>query len=78
VLDWIDITAPDAETNVEATVNWICGETRGQATSGAEFFGESGKAPIACLLADMPWDATIPPAQKTLRHLRRAYRCGGP
>ncbi|HET7884220.1 MAG TPA: type IV secretory system conjugative DNA transfer family protein [Acetobacteraceae bacterium] len=71
VLDWIDIAAPDAETNVEATVNWICGETRGQVTSGAEFFGESGKALIACLLADMLWDATIPPGQRTLRQLRR-------
>ena len=30
--------SPEAETNVEAAVNWICGETRGQVTSGAEFF----------------------------------------
>jgi type IV secretion system protein VirD4 len=71
VLDWIDITRPDAETNVEATVNWICGETRGHVTSGAEFFGESGKALITCLLADMLWDPAIAPTQKTLRQLRR-------
>jgi type IV secretion system protein VirD4 len=72
VLDWIDIAAPEAETNVEAAVNWICGETRGHVTSGAEFFGESGKALIACLLADMLWDPQVAPERKTLRQLRRA------
>ena len=71
VLDWIDIGSPEAETNVEAAVNWICGETRGQVTSGAEFFGESGKALIACLLADMLWDPQVTPANKTLKQLRR-------
>jgi type IV secretion system protein VirD4 len=72
VLDWIDIGAPEAETNVEAAVNWICGETRGHVTSGAEFFGESGKALIACLLADMLWDPQVAPEHKTLKQLRRA------
>jgi type IV secretion system protein VirD4 len=72
VLDWIDIAAPEAETNIEAVVSWICGEPRGQFTSGAEFFRESGKALIACLLADMLWNAELPPAQKTLKQLRRA------
>jgi type IV secretion system protein VirD4 len=71
VLDWIDIAAPDAETNVEAAVNWICGEARAQITSGAEFFRESGKGLIACLLADMLWDETLDPERKTLRELRR-------
>lgn len=72
VLDWIDITAPEAETNVEATVNWLCGETRGQITSGGEFFRESGKGLIACLLADILWDPKRTPAEKTLKQLRRA------
>jgi type IV secretion system protein VirD4 len=71
VLDWIDTAAPEAETNVEAAVNWICGEARGQITSGADFFRESGKGLIACLLADMLWDPKRAPAEKTLRQLRR-------
>jgi type IV secretion system protein VirD4 len=71
VLDWIDIAAPDAETNVEAAVNWLCGETRGQVTSGADFFRESGKGLIACLLADTLWDPKRAREQKTLKHLRR-------
>jgi type IV secretion system protein VirD4 len=71
VLDWIDTAAPEAETNVEAAVNWICGEARAQITSGADFFRESGKGLIACLLADMLWDPKLAPATKTLRHLRR-------
>jgi type IV secretion system protein VirD4 len=72
VLDWIDIAAPEAETNVEAAVNWICGETRRHVTSGADFFGESGKALIACLLADMLWDPQVAPEHKMLKQLRRA------
>jgi type IV secretion system protein VirD4 len=71
VLDWIDVTASEAETNVEAAVNWICGEVRGQLTSGAEFFRESGKGLITCLLADMLWDTQLATTQKTLKHLRR-------
>lgn len=71
-LDWIDITAPEAEANVEAAVSWVCGETRGQTTSGAHFFRESGKGLIACLLADMLWDAQLAPERKTLKQLRRA------
>ena len=71
VLDWIDIAAPDAETNVEAAVNWICGEARGHITSGGEFFRESGKGLIACLLADMLWDPDLASERKTLRELRR-------
>ena len=79
VLDWIDIAAPDAETNVEAAVNWICGETRGQVTSGAEFFRESGKGLIACLLADMLWDPDLAPERKTLRATApRAGHAGSP
>lgn len=71
VLDWIDIAAPEAETNIEAVVSWMCGEPRGQVTSGADFFRESGKALIACLLADMLWDPHVLPAEKTLKQLRR-------
>ncbi len=72
VLDWIDIAAPEAETNIEAVVSWICGEARGQIVSGAEFFRESGKGLIACLLADMLWDPKVQREQKTLKQLRRA------
>ena len=71
VLDWIDTSSPEAETNIEAVVNWICGETRGQLTSGAEFFRDSGKGLIACLLADMLWTQGVAPERKTLKQLRR-------
>jgi type IV secretion system protein VirD4 len=72
VLDWIDIATPEAETNIEAVVAWICGEIRGQSSAGAEFFRESGKGLIACLLANMLWDPKLGPERKTLKHLRRA------
>ena len=71
VLDWIDTASPLAETHVEAVVGWIGGEARGQVTSGGEFFRESGRGLIACLLAHILWDSRLPPERKTLRELRR-------
>ena len=47
------------------------GEARSQITSGGEFFRESGKGLIACLMAHMLWDPSRAPRQKTLRELRR-------
>ena len=43
----------------------------GASPPGAEFFRESGKSLIACLLADLLWDPLLPPEQKTLRTLRQ-------
>ena len=70
-LDWIDVTSPLAESHVESVVGWISGEARGQLTSGGEFFRESGKGLIACLMAHMLWDPGRAPGEKTLRELRR-------
>ena len=70
VLDWIDVASPLAEANIEAVVGWITGETRDRATSGAEFFRESAKGLIACILADTLWDPALPAEQKTLAHVR--------
>jgi type IV secretion system protein VirD4 len=70
-LDWIDPASPLAESHIEAVVGWISGEARNQLTSGAEFFRESGKGLIACLLAHIIWDPNRPPEKKTLRELRR-------
>ncbi len=71
VLDWIDIASPLAEANVEAVVGWITGETKGRVTSGAEFFRESAKGLIACVIADTLWDPALPDGQKTLAHVRQ-------
>jgi type IV secretion system protein VirD4 len=71
VLDWIDIASPLAESHVAAVVGWITGETRPGTSSSGEFFKGSGQDLVACLLADMLWDPTIPPARKTLRTLQR-------
>ena len=70
-LDWIDPASPLAESHVEAVVGWISGEARGQITSGGEFFRESGKGLVACLMAHMLWDPAREPGEKTLHELRR-------
>lgn len=70
VLDWIDIRHPLAETNVHAVVGWIFGEAEGGSTDGDKFFRNWGRQLVACLLAHMLWDDTLPAAAKTLRTLR--------
>ncbi|HWX51528.1 MAG TPA: type IV secretory system conjugative DNA transfer family protein [Roseomonas sp.] len=70
VLDWIDITHPLAETNVHAVVGWIFGEAEGGGSESDKFFRNWGKQLVACLLAHMLWDDTLPPEAKTLRTLR--------
>ena len=71
VLDWIDIASPLAESHVAAVVGWITGENRPGTSGSGEFFKGSGQDLVACLLADMLWDAGIPPERKTLRTLQR-------
>ena len=68
-LDWIDVRSPLAEANVNAVVSWIFGEQQ-QSRGGDEFFRNRGKEMVACLLAHMLWDPSIPTADKTLRALR--------
>ena len=70
-LDWIDITAPEAEANVEAVAGWLTGEApRGTRESGTDFFREMGQTLIACILADILWDDTSE-GERTLRRLRQ-------
>lgn len=70
VLDWIDVTHPLAETNVHAVVGWIFGEAEGGSSDTDKFFRNWGKQLVACLLAHMLWDDTMPTEAKTLRTLR--------
>ena len=72
VLDWIDFKSPLATTNVLSVAGWVCGDgrTSGGKDSGSEFFEARGRAMVACFLAHMLWDTTLPPELKTLRTLR--------
>ena len=71
VLDWIDVSSPLAETNVEAVATWLAGEpARGGREGGAEFFRDMGKTLITCILADVLWDDSAT-AEKTLRRVRQ-------
>ena len=71
VLDWIDIASPLAESHVAAVVGWITGEVRPGTSGSGEFFKGSGQDLVACLLADLLWNPTLPPERKTLRALQR-------
>ena len=71
VLDWIDTASPLAESHVAAVVGWITGEVRPGTSGSGEFFKGSGQDLVACLLADLLWDPTLPVERKTLRALQR-------
>ena len=71
VLDWIDTASPLAESHVAAVVGWITGEVRPGTSGSGEFFKGSGQDLVACLLADLLWDPTLPTERKTLRTLQR-------
>ena len=71
VLDWIDTASPLAESHVAAVVGWITGEVRPGTSGSGEFFKGSGQDLVACLLADLLWDSTLPAEHKTLRALQR-------
>lgn len=71
VLGWIEPSDPLAETNVLSVLSWICGDVDGNAAGENATFVQGGRKLLACLLADMLWDASLPRASKTLRELRR-------
>ncbi|OOL19953.1 conjugal transfer protein TraG [Bombella intestini] len=71
VLDWIDINSPEAITNIQDVVSWICRESGGgKKDSNSDFFDRQGRNLITCLLAHMLYDPDLPAEQKTLRTLR--------
>ncbi|QWW72467.1 type IV secretory system conjugative DNA transfer family protein [Rhizobium sp. WYJ-E13] len=70
VLDWIDIKAPMAITNVFSVAVWMAGDAPANASAHSSFFTCRGKAMTACLLAHILWDRYLAPEQKTLRQLR--------
>jgi len=60
VLDWIDITHPEAELHVRSVVSWIYDEAAAALTTGpgrAEdpFFAPMGRSLVTCLLAHLVW-----------------------
>lgn len=73
VLGWIDPADPLAETDVLSIVSGICGDADSQAKedNSNATFAQAGRKLLACLTADMLWDANLPRVSKTLRELRR-------
>lgn len=70
VLDWIDIRSPEAITNIQDVVSWICRESGAKKDANNEFFDRQGRNLVTCLLAHMMFDPDLPDEEKTLRTLR--------
>jgi type IV secretion system protein VirD4 len=71
VLDWIDINAPLAPTNVDSVVSWVCGDQKPGSKSD-DFFDSMSRNVVRCLLAHILADPDVAPNLKTLRAVRRA------
>ena len=71
VLAWIDTSEPTAEADVVDVLNWVGGPIAERATGANSDFITAGRNILVCLLADLLWDDTLAPEQKTLRELRR-------
>ncbi|HTT76987.1 MAG TPA: type IV secretory system conjugative DNA transfer family protein, partial [Candidatus Binataceae bacterium] len=68
-LDWIDSATDRALIDIQAVVGWLCGETPGERYD--DYFKHAARALLGCLLADIIFDAALPPEHKTLALLRQ-------
>lgn len=73
----IDIRNRMAEANVRAWVNRNSQPTpKDKGGDNAEYFRDLGKDVQACIMADLLWDPTVPPARKTPREWRARIDIG--
>ena len=72
VLDWLDPADPLAETQVQAIIERVAGETPAGQDQNS-IFKVRGKELLTCLLADLLW-SDAPAEQKTLREFRKRVR----
>lgn len=72
VLAAIDPASPAANPQVEMITALLCGDPPPEraASGAAAVFQDLSKTLVACLLADMIWDPSLPPKDRTLRTLR--------
>ena len=77
VLDWIDTTSPEFDTNVDLVVSWICGEKL-TASKADDFFEDSARAVLSALISHTMCDPKIPPCDKTLATVRAIISAPGP
>ena len=64
-LAWIDPTRADASLDILSLTAWVCGEERARGKD--VIFDDAGRNLVACLLADIVWDRTLAPENRTLR-----------
>lgn len=70
VLDWIDIQSPEAITNIQDVVSWVCGVSALKQDKTNEFFESTGRQLVTCLLCHLLWDDQVPAEEKNLMTLR--------
>jgi type IV secretion system protein VirD4 len=77
VLDWIDISSPLADTNIDSVVSWVCGDQPADTGKSTEFFNRMGLTVVRCFLAHTLADPERPPELKNLFAVRRLIAMPG-
>ncbi len=70
VLDGIDPASPLADIQIDDVVESVCGSTPRSASDSSQFFTDSAKDVVRCLLSHIIADPTCPPEVKRLRTMR--------
>jgi len=75
-LDWIDMEAPSATSDLFEVANWIIGETPNSGASPNQFFQDAAKNLVHALLLDIMSDESLPPDRKNLAQLGELLSLG--
>ena len=72
VLEWIDILSSEAATHINSVVTWICGESKPSINKLDDYFSDTARSIVACLIAHVLSDPELPDEMKNLRTVREA------
>jgi len=72
VLEWIDISSSEAATHISSVVTWICGESKPSINKLDDYFSDTARSIVACLIAHVLSDPELPDEMKNLRTVREA------
>ncbi len=75
-LDWIDMEAPSATSDLFEVANWIIGEAPNSGGSPNQFFQDAAKNLVHALLLDIMSDPSLPPDRKNLVQLGELLSLG--
>jgi type IV secretion system protein VirD4 len=78
VLDWIDMTSPEVQTNIKTVARWVCGDGAVDSRDdSSDYFKSRGRALVALLIAHLLADTDVPADLKTIATVRKGLSVSG-